>query len=166
MEDKKEHRQFTVMQTYSERVELEKLGCPKTIPWSLIEEHEAQVKRNHDQTLERLQQRGGLSPMEIAVALKDEKLTRIFRGGITNGEAVAIIQSALDELAKDGSSVYSRTITCWMPGRMFESEKCVRIGGIGERSGDYYVQHVRPRRGGVELVLTKFKPKTVTREVG
>lgn len=36
-----------------------------SIPWRLVEPHRAQAVRNHGQTLERLHERGGLSPVEL-----------------------------------------------------------------------------------------------------
>jgi hypothetical protein len=41
------------------------------IPWSLIAPHELQAIRNHDQTLERLAQRGGLVWSEAYAVLID-----------------------------------------------------------------------------------------------
>lgn len=41
-----------------------------TIPWEMIAPHEAQAKRNHDQTLERLAYRGGLSPREAVAVIQ------------------------------------------------------------------------------------------------
>lgn len=38
--------------------------CPSWIPWEAIAPYEGQAKVNHDQTLERLAQRGGLDPVE------------------------------------------------------------------------------------------------------
>jgi hypothetical protein len=38
--------------------------CPSEIPWEAIAPYEGQAKVNHDQTLERLAQRGGLDPVE------------------------------------------------------------------------------------------------------
>lgn len=38
---------------------------PTSIPWDLVEPHRAMAMRNHDQTLERLAERGGLSPEEF-----------------------------------------------------------------------------------------------------
>lgn len=46
--------------------------CPKSIPWELIEPHEQQALKNHDQTLDRLAQRGGLSPQEMIAVLSDK----------------------------------------------------------------------------------------------
>ncbi len=43
------------------------------IPWRIIAIHERQAKANHDQTLERLAERGGLSVREAYYVLRDEK---------------------------------------------------------------------------------------------
>ncbi len=45
--------------------------CPASVPWSLLAPHEARAKRNHDQTLERLAERCGLSPYEMRCVLLD-----------------------------------------------------------------------------------------------
>jgi len=42
------------------------------IPWSVIAPHEAQARRNHDQSLERLAERGGLDPTEAIAVLGDQ----------------------------------------------------------------------------------------------
>lgn len=36
-----------------------------SVPWEFIAPHEAQAQRNHDQTLQRLAERGGLSAKEM-----------------------------------------------------------------------------------------------------
>jgi len=38
---------------------------PKNIPWELVAPHEKQALANHNQTLLRLHERGGLSPQEL-----------------------------------------------------------------------------------------------------
>lgn len=43
----------------------------RSIPWAVIASHEAQALANHDQTLERLAQRGGLDPTEAVAVLQD-----------------------------------------------------------------------------------------------
>ncbi len=48
-----------------ERARLLALGCPTDVPWALVAPHEAQALRNHSQTLQRLAERGGLSPFEL-----------------------------------------------------------------------------------------------------
>lgn len=48
---------------------LRSLGCPKEVPWDFIEVRRTACLRNHDQTPERLAERGGLAPQEL-VALE------------------------------------------------------------------------------------------------
>lgn len=43
--------------------------CPSSIPWDVIAPYEGQAKANHDQTLQRLAERGGLSPMEAFMVM-------------------------------------------------------------------------------------------------
>jgi hypothetical protein len=71
-----------------------KLGCPREIPWSFLEPHEARAKRNHDQTLQRLAERGGLSPAEIMCVIEDRGLfTGKWEGDIA---ATPRLKDALD----------------------------------------------------------------------
>jgi hypothetical protein len=42
-----------------------------SIPWHIIEPHEAQARRNHGQTLERLAERAGLGLIEMRAVLSD-----------------------------------------------------------------------------------------------
>jgi hypothetical protein len=46
-------------------------GGLRTIPWDLIAPHERQAKKNHSQSLERLNERGGLSIHELYAVLND-----------------------------------------------------------------------------------------------
>lgn len=55
-------RMFPVLLTV---VQLRKTNIPSQLPWRLVAPYEEQARRNHGQTLERLAQRGGLSPSEI-----------------------------------------------------------------------------------------------------
>lgn len=50
---------------YREREAYLALGCPRRVPWAFLAPHEEQAKDNHDQTLSRLAQRGGLDPAEM-----------------------------------------------------------------------------------------------------
>lgn len=68
-----EERRFPVLRgTQRERDELERLGCPRSVPWAFVAPHEQQAKLNHSQTLERLAQRGGLSPSELVAVVRGE----------------------------------------------------------------------------------------------
>ncbi len=50
----------------------------ESIPWGLIEPHEAQAVENHGQTLEELDDRWGLDVVEAFLVLNDKKLREIF----------------------------------------------------------------------------------------
>lgn len=43
------------------------------VPWALLEAHRRQAMKNHGQTLERLKERGGLSPSEMLAILEDRE---------------------------------------------------------------------------------------------
>ncbi len=58
--------------------EMRQLGCPRRVPWDFVEPHEAQVRHNHDQTLARLHERGGLSPAEIVAVVTGRGLSFVF----------------------------------------------------------------------------------------
>lgn len=47
--------------------------CPREVPWSFVEPHEAQALENHQQTLARLAVRGGLGPDELVAVLEDRR---------------------------------------------------------------------------------------------
>lgn len=49
--------------------------CINEIPWEFIESGRKQAYKNHGQTLERLAQRGGLSPGEVRCALTGKDLS-------------------------------------------------------------------------------------------
>jgi hypothetical protein len=53
--------------------------CPPAIPWAMVEPHENQAIRNHGQSLERLDERGGLSPEELYAVLRDAPFETIGR---------------------------------------------------------------------------------------
>lgn len=56
-----------------QQIRLEVL-TPRAVPWDFIAPHEAQAQRNHDQSLERLAQRGGLSPYEMVMCVRGRGL--------------------------------------------------------------------------------------------
>lgn len=55
-------------------VALRAAGCPETVPWDLLAPHEKQALRNHDQTLKRLAERGGLSPAEMVAVIEGSSI--------------------------------------------------------------------------------------------
>jgi hypothetical protein len=60
---------FPVLMDSSERKKYP--NCPHSVPWELVAPHEEQAMRNHDQTLKRLAERGGLDPCELFCVLED-----------------------------------------------------------------------------------------------
>ncbi len=60
-------KMFPVLNQQSCRIS-ERKQMPREVPWRLVEPHSKQIWNNHDQTLERLAQRGGLAPEELYLA--------------------------------------------------------------------------------------------------
>ena len=46
---------------------------PKSVLWTLVKDHQDQAQSNHSQSLERLAERGGLSPKELWCVVHDKK---------------------------------------------------------------------------------------------
>lgn len=69
----KPERMFPVLYGYSLEESRRKASVdwPKEVPWSLLAPHEQQALRNHEQTLERLAERGGLGLCEMVAVLED-----------------------------------------------------------------------------------------------
>ena len=64
---------FPVLIGWSDRRLLEDNGhqdIPRGIPWAMAEEARSKIERNHGQSLERLAERGGLSPEELVLGLQ------------------------------------------------------------------------------------------------
>lgn len=68
---------------------------PTSVPWSLIEPHEEQARANHYQTLKRLAERGGLSPLEMQYIIQDRKFVYHNDYTAATAEAVAFISDLL-----------------------------------------------------------------------
>lgn len=138
-------------------------GCPSSVPWSLLAPFEAQAMHNHDQSLAKLNSRGGLSPAEMVAVIEgrngqwisenpDEKVVPLLvehirkHAGLsplalTDEERRAII--ALQRVAEKWPKTlllfsWSGSLGVYKPGdgRTFK-EACVdRISGIPNDGGD------------------------------
>lgn len=60
---------FPILVPYERRDLYKSLGLPKSVPWSLMEPHEEQAQNNHQQSLKRLAERGGLCALEMAAVI-------------------------------------------------------------------------------------------------
>jgi hypothetical protein len=49
---------------------------PRSVPWAFVETFREQAEDNHDQTLERLAERGGLAPNEMWLAAHGQQLSK------------------------------------------------------------------------------------------
>lgn len=67
------------------------LTCPRSVPWKLVEPHAAQAWDNHEQTLERLAERGGLDPCELWCVVHGKH----WRDRPSEADAVAWLEGAL-----------------------------------------------------------------------
>lgn len=64
---------------------------PRSVPDSVIEGHDEQAQKNHSQTLERLAQRGGLSPLELWCVVHD--VSFFSNHGMTEEKAIAWLRT-------------------------------------------------------------------------
>jgi hypothetical protein len=67
-----EPKQFPVLLRSTER-KADSVGCPSSVPWSLLAPHEERAWRNHGQTLQRLAERGGLGPDEMCAIIEGRR---------------------------------------------------------------------------------------------
>ncbi len=66
------------------------MGCTTrtAIPWELIEPHRMQALASHSQSLERLHERGGLSPGEAVAVIEDREWNSV----LSTAEAAARLE--------------------------------------------------------------------------
>jgi hypothetical protein len=64
-------KHFKVLRDYQLRQRYP--DCPQFVDWDAVASHRRQVERNHGQSLETLNSRGGLSPDELYAVLNDRK---------------------------------------------------------------------------------------------
>lgn len=82
-----------LLQTWSQKKMEAYKDLPKSIPMELVEPYRDQAYRNHGQTLERLAERGGLSPKELYCLMKGVSLRQSSFEKITNEMAKDFILS-------------------------------------------------------------------------
>lgn len=95
-------------------------GAPGWVPWDLLAGHEAMALSNHGQTLERLADRGGLSPDEMLSIIHDVPY-RTYWAGKSREQIILESAKQLIELLAAA------------PGRMALDEALRRSAAVGER---------------------------------
>lgn len=83
---------FRVITGQSRVPRAERETWPREVPWTLVEPWRQQIESNHGQTLERLNERGGLAPDEMWLAAHGHGL---FKVKIDEREAAAWLVLAL-----------------------------------------------------------------------
>jgi hypothetical protein len=73
---------------------------PMTVPWAMLAPHEKQALLNHDQTLEVLASRGGLSSCEMCAILEDRKWRQMSDESADNTLARKVLEWAASEELK------------------------------------------------------------------
>lgn len=68
-----------------------KTQYPHSVPWDLVKDHDEQAQSNHSQSLERLAERGGLSPLELWCVVNDKKWHE--KGNMTEAKAIKWLRS-------------------------------------------------------------------------
>lgn len=92
-------RHFRVIRGQSSLPQEIRNTWPASIPWELVEKWREQIELNHGQTLERLNERGGLAPEELWCAAHGCDLRPILRGNVPEVEAgkwLALLLSRVD----------------------------------------------------------------------
>lgn len=90
-------RDFAVLLTPEQRKSLQ---FPAVIPWGLIEPHRKQAYKNHSQSLETLNSRGGLCLEELYCTLRDESLDPIWRKTLSTEHAARYIETRMELYAQ------------------------------------------------------------------
>lgn len=72
-------RRFRVHPESQREAQRAGLACPAVVPWSLLAPHEAQAQHNHGQTLERLNERGGLGVEEMVAIINGRGIGDVLR---------------------------------------------------------------------------------------
>ncbi len=72
----------------------------KEIPWALIAPHEQQAKTNHQQTIQRLSERGGLHPLEAVAVIQDTDYRKRWPGGDGRSE-----RKDLEAMTREAESI-------------------------------------------------------------
>ena len=83
-------RRFPVLWQYlrKEEAEVRAAGCPRFVPWDLVAAHAEQAVKNHGQTVQRLAERGGLSPLELVAVLTDRCWSELLKCKLSKTEIV------------------------------------------------------------------------------
>lgn len=72
-------------------------GRAGAVPWGFVERFRVQIERNHDQSLERLAQRGGLSFYELWCGLEGKRLVDVPKREVRETVFRPLVEAAIEE---------------------------------------------------------------------
>lgn len=114
--------------------------CPQSIPWTAIENCEAQAQVNHRQSIEKLASRGGLSPIEAYFVITGRNWDNFALTDELEREAAAFLTKLVrdrdelfvlkEEAVKEATE--SRAMIARLEGRLNEllNTPCPKCGGL------------------------------------
>ena len=88
---------------------LKRLGCPRWVPWALVAPHERRAERNHRQSLEQLNHRGGLDPCELLAVLEDRGLLSVVAANLET-DARKLVVLLTEWTADNEETISERTL--------------------------------------------------------
>ena len=102
-----------------------------TIPWEIISPHQSQAMKNHSQTLERLAERGGLSPGEALAVMTNRAWQdrSKFKFHETLDALIEVIINRLSEPTEEMKLAGARSIrdTMGMPNHTQRAAECFYV---------------------------------------
>lgn len=75
---------------------------PDKIPMEFVKQYQKRIEYNHSQTPERLNERGGLSPLELHGAINDMSITEMLHDPIDEEDAMYFILEELESYQRNG----------------------------------------------------------------
>lgn len=101
-------RLFPLLQTQTRPEELVQIA-PRALPWRMMAMHEAQARKNHDQTLEVLASRGGLGIAEAVCVLLGLRWGAFGEGAAADRNALPRLYDILGEYLEDNPEILAPT---------------------------------------------------------
>lgn len=143
--------EFPVLWPYkrTEEHEWEKAGCPRNVPWAMLAPYEWQAKRHHDQTLQRLAERGGLSPCEM-VAVLEGRDHRTMADGAAIKSLKKKISAYENGFVLRGTVYPNALMSKRYPLEKFPCERCEKEGlpHLVDNRSEFYWEHQHYEEGG------------------
>jgi hypothetical protein len=132
-------------------------GAPTRVPWALLAPFEGHAIRNHDQDLETLARRGGLSVAEMVAVIEGKRLREMER---SDEAALPRLLAALDVFSKThGELAAQRAAAGELRGMLREAVELITTKAVNVATVDVGRLQAFTKRPDV-LAATKEEPGT------